>query len=226
MPGKTKIIAIDGPSSSGKGTLAKRIAAHFKVPHLNTGAIYRLIALRAIESGLEPDLKSNNYQTFEAQISDLINNITENHLDNPKLFNEEIGKIASIIAKSQTLRKSIFSWQQDFITTSCQNFGGCVLDGRDTTSVIAPNADYKFFVTADAEVRAKRRVKQLQKNKQPANYQEILDKLKERDENDLGRKESPLIITKDAHVIDSSDLSIEQCLEKTLEIIKSTTTRS
>ncbi len=202
------VIAIDGPSASGKGTLAKKIAAHFGLAYLNTGALYRLVALRVIEKKIDP----NN---FDDKISDLTQLISESELENEKLFGEDVGAVASIIAKNKKLRAALFDFQLRFIAESKEQKNGCVLDGRDTTTVICPAADYKFFVTADVEIRAKRRFAQLPN----ASYEKILAQLKKRDENDFNRPESPLKIAADAVVIDNGNLSIEEGFQKMLHLI-------
>ncbi len=201
---KNLVIAIDGPSASGKGTLAKKIAAHFGLPYLNTGALYRLVAWRVMEQKIEPS-------EFEKHIGELVKNISESDLEPEELFSEKVGAVASIIAKNPKLRAALFDLQRDFVT----NEKGAVLDGRDTTTVIAVDADFKFFVTADVEIRAQRRFNQLQ-----TDYEEILAQLKRRDENDFGRADAPLQIAKDAVVIDNGNLSIEEGFQKILEIIK------
>lgn len=205
---KNLLIAIDGPSASGKGTLAKKIAAHFGLAYLNTGAIYRLIALRAIEQKIDV----NN---FEDQIPALTKNISESDLENEKLFGEDVGAVASVIAKNKKLRSSIFDFQRDFIAKGKKEKNGCVLDGRDTTTVICPDADFKFFVTADVEIRAQRRFAQIK-----TSYEEILSQLKTRDDNDLNRADSPLKQAPDAHLIDNGKLSIEEGFQKILSIIQ------
>lgn len=200
---KKLVIAIDGPSASGKGTLAKKLAAHFGLPYLNTGALYRLVALRVLERKIDPE----NFENF---IPELVSNISESDLENEILFGEDVGSVASIIAKNPKLRAALFNFQRDFVSSP----KGAVLDGRDTTTVIAADADFKFFVTADVEIRAQRRFAQLQ-----TNYDEILLQLKKRDENDLNRKDAPLTIAKDAVVIDNGSLSIEEGFQKILGII-------
>lgn len=204
---KSLTIAIDGPSASGKGTLAKKLARHFNLPYLNTGALYRLIAFRAMEREIDP----NN---FSNQIKDLVKNITEADLEPDELFSEKVGAVASVIAKNPQLRAALFDFQKNFVEQGRKEKCGAVLDGRDTTTVICPDADYKFFVTADVEIRAKRRFAQLQ-----TNYDEILAQLKKRDENDLNRADAPLKIAADAHIIDNGELSIEEGFQKILAII-------
>ncbi len=200
---KNLVIAIDGPSASGKGTLAKKLAAHFDLPYLNTGALYRLVAWRVMERKIEPS-------EFEKNIGELVKNISESDLELEELFSEKVGAVASIIAKNPKLRAALFDLQRDFVKSE----KGAVLDGRDTTTVIAADADFKFFVTADVEIRAKRRFNQLQ-----SNYEEILAQLKRRDENDFGRADAPLKIAPDAVVIDNGNLTIEESFQKILKII-------
>jgi cytidylate kinase len=204
MP-KPLVIAIDGPSASGKGTIAKKLAKYFNLPYLNTGALYRFFALKLIEN-------SYNINEIENYISPIGEKLDISDLENEKLFSEEVGVVASKIAKNQKLRNYLLDFQKNF-TNSTQ---GAVLDGRDTTSVIAREADFKFYITAKIEIRAKRRYDQLK-----TSYEEILNNLKVRDENDISRKESPLIIVKDAIIIDNSDLSIHETFEHVLKIIES-----
>jgi len=204
------IIAIDGPSASGKGTLAKMLANHFALPYLNTGALYRGVALQIIEQNL-------NLENFENYMFDLVQNLTNLDLDNPSLFDEKTGAMASIIAKSFKFRNLLLDFQNNFVKNSVDNNMGCVLDGRDTTTVICPDADIKFFITADVEIRATRRFNQ----QQEFSYQEILQQLKDRDFNDFNRQVAPLKITKDAKIIDNGNLTIEQGFQQALSYINS-----
>lgn len=205
-------IAIDGPSASGKGTLAKKVATYFDLPYLNTGALYRLVALRVFQRNI--DVKD-----FDGKIADLVDNITELDLESEELFTEKTGAIASVIAKNSSLRAALFGFQKDFVSKGHSEKGGVVIEGRDTTTVICPDANYKFFVTADVEIRAQRRFNQL-KFDQDISFTDILTQLKTRDENDLNRKDSPLKIAEDAVVIDNGNLSVEEGFQKILEIIK------
>lgn len=201
---KNLVIAIDGPSASGKGTLAKKIAKHFNLPYLNTGALYRLIAYRAIKQSLDNNLDNHAIDLLTKNLQ-----IDSNELENEELFSEKVAKIASILAKESKVRSALFDFQKQFIITGKQKFGGAVLDGRDTTTVICPDANYKFFITAAVEIRAKRRFDQLKSQNLKSDYQEILNQLKQRDQNDYQRKEAPLKIASDAIIIDNSNLSIE-----------------
>lgn len=209
------VIAIDGPSASGKGTLAKKLADYFKIPYLNTGALYRLVAWRLNEAKISPEEVALNLDSLIKK-----NPISEVDLEKEELFSEEIGAIASKIARNQELRKALFDLQRDFATNGKKQFGGAVLDGRDTTTIICPDAEYKFFVTALVEVRAKRRFEQLQKKGEKVEFAEILQQLKIRDENDFNRKDAPLIQAKDAVLIDTSNFSVEESVSQMLTTIE------
>ncbi len=208
------LIAIDGPSSSGKGTIAKKIATHFNLPCLNTGALYRGIAFLALQEGLD-------LQQDQEKIIPLCQNLTDLDLESSKLHNEEIGKAASIVATNPNIRIAIFDLQRNFALNGLQQNGGAVLEGRDIGTVICPDANYKFFITATAEVRAQRRFKQLQENGLKADYDLILQQLKTRDEQDKNRAISPLKKADDAIEIDTSNMSIENVLAKMLEVVSS-----
>jgi len=205
---KKIVIAIDGPSASGKGTLAKKLASHFNLAYLNTGAIYRMIAYRMIKKNIIID-------DLEFHLNQLTKNISEQDLENSELFSEEVGALASMIAKNQKLRDSLFLFQKNFVEQGKIEKNGAVLDGRDTTSIICPDANYKFFITADVKIRAKRR-----HNQDPnSSYSKILEQLKIRDHNDFNRVYAPLKIVDDAIVIDNGNLTIEQSFELLLENI-------
>lgn len=210
---KPLVIAIDGPSASGKGTIAKKLAAEFDLPFLNTGALYRLVAYRAVLQQIDPS-EINPY------LNELTENISEEALENSALFDEEVGAVASLIAKNPALRSKLFLQQKNFITKGKKERGGAVLDGRDTTTVICPDADYKFFITASVETRAKRRFTQLQAKGENVSYEEILAQLTLRDKNDKTRKDSPLLIARDAIVIDNSNINAEETFAKALSFIK------
>jgi cytidylate kinase len=206
---KKLVIAIDGPSASGKGTLAKKIAQHFDLSYLNTGAIYRAVALKMISLKI-------TFDDFEQNIPNLIADISEADLEKEELFDEVVGVTASIIAKSFKLRNALFNFQKNFVEEGKKNKNGCVLDGRDTTTIICPDADFKFFVTADVEIRAKRRSQQI-----GGDFEEILQQLKKRDENDFNRQVAPLKIADGAFIINNGDLTIEEGFQQALQIINS-----
>ncbi len=206
---KKLVIAIDGPSASGKGTLAKKIAQHFDLAYLNTGAIYRAVALKMISLKI-------TFDDFEQNIFNLIANISEADFEKEELFDEVVGATASIIAKNLKLRNALFDFQKNFVEEGKKNKNGCVLDGRDTTTIICPDADFKFFVTADVEIRAKRRSQQI-----GGDFEEILQQLKKRDENDFNRQIAPLKIADGAFIINNGNLTIEEGFQQVLQIINS-----
>lgn len=206
---KKLVIAIDGPSASGKGTLAKKIAQHFDLAYLNTGAIYRAVALKMISLKI-------SFDDFEQNISNLIADISEADLEKEELFDEVVGATASIIAKSFKLRDALFNFQKNFVEDGKKNKNGCALDGRDTTTIICPDADFKFFITADVEIRAKRRSQQI-----GGDFEEILQQLKKRDDNDFNRQIAPLKIADGAIIINNGNLTIEEGFQQALQIINS-----
>ncbi len=212
MTKKPLLIAIDGPSASGKGSLATKLAGHFNLPHLNTGALYRAVAWRLIVNKI-------SLTEFAQNIDFLTKNLENDDLENNELFNEKTGEIASIIAKNPSLRQKLVKLQHDFIENGILRFNGAVLDGRDIASKIMPQASYKFFITAPVEERAKRRFKQLCDNGNQANYDEILAQLKARDENDKNRANSPLVIDENAIIIDNGNLTAQETLAKALSYI-------
>jgi len=206
---KKLVIAIDGPSASGKGTLAKKIAQHFDLAYLNTGAIYRAVALKMISLKI-------SFDDFEQNIPNLIADISEADLEKEELFDEVVGATASIIAKSFQLRDALFNFQKNFVEDGKKNKMGCALDGRDTTTIICPDADFKFFITADVEIRAKRRSQQI-----GGDFEEILQQLKKRDDNDFNRQIAPLKIADGAFIINNGNLTIEAGFQQALQIINS-----
>ncbi len=202
------IVAIDGPASSGKGTIAKLIANHFNLPYLNTGALYRKLAFDA--SNLDFNLEKD-----EDKIIELITKINLEDLEAKELHNEIVGKNASIIAKNQKIRLALQKLQKDFANQD----SGSVMDGRDMGTVICPDADYKFFITASLKERARRRYLQLSKKNSQIKEQDILQDLEDRDNRDKNRTSSPLIIANDAITIDTSRLTIEEVFNLTLKYI-------
>lgn len=209
---KKLLIAIDGPSASGKGSLAEKLADHFGLSYLNTGALYRICANRYRQF----DLTEEN---FEENIARLVDKIDQENFENEVLFTEEVGQIASVIARNAKLRAALFEFQKKFIEDSIRGSNGAAIDGRDVASVIMPQANYKFFVTASVEERAKRRFLQLQDKGDDVTLEEILTQLKSRDDSDKNRANSPLTLDPDAILIDNSSMTKAQTLAKVLECI-------
>ena len=197
MQDKAFIIAIDGPAASGKGTLARNLAAHYNFHHLDTGLTYRAVAKALIDQGLPLD--DEGIATSAAQKLDL------KGLDRTVLSAHEIGEAASKVAVMQNVRRALVEAQRKFADT----LPGTVLDGRDIGTVVCPDAPVKLYITASAEVRAERRYQEMRAKNADADYNEVLDDLKRRDERDMNREASPLKPAHDAHLIDTSKMSIE-----------------
>ena len=201
------IIAVDGPVAAGKGTLARRIASHFGLRYLDTGALYRAVGLYMLRADQDP-----NDQEAAAIAATHVGEIDP---ADPALRDEETGKAASVVAVNQGVRDALLDYQRNIAKSP----EGAVLDGRDIGTVVCPDADVKLFVTASAEVRAQRRFQELTAKGQSVTYEEILEDLKVRDARDSGRKSAPLAKADDAHLLDTTKLDIEAALEKAVEII-------
>ncbi|ENN92810.1 (d)CMP kinase [Bartonella bovis] len=197
---KPFVIAIDGPAASGKGTLARKIATHYHLHHLDTGLTYRGVAYVLLQQGLALDDETNAI-TYATKLD-------FKTLDSNLLSSHEIGEAASKIATIVAVREILVAKQRNFAKT----LPGSVLDGRDIGTVVCPDANIKFYVFANAQIRAKRRYQEILKKGTQANYHEILANLKQRDRRDLTRKQSPLKPAKNAHLLDTSELSIEEAL--------------
>ncbi|EYS90891.1 cytidylate kinase [Bartonella bacilliformis str. Heidi Mejia] len=201
------VIAIDGPAASGKGTLARKIAAHYHFHHLDTGLTYRSVAHALLQQGLTYDDETS--AIAHAKKLDL-------NILNPNLLNaHEIGEAASKIATIPAVRKILVAKQRDFIKIS----PGSVLDGRDIGTVVCPDADIKFYIVANIQTRAKRRYQEILKRGRQADYQRILADLKQRDERDMTRQQSPLKSAENAHLLDTSELSIEEAFAAACTLI-------
>ncbi|MDA7705213.1 (d)CMP kinase [Rickettsiales bacterium] len=193
---KKLLIAIDGPSSSGKSTIAKNLSNFYQIPFLNTGSLYRALAFLAYKNNLSEDKID--------KIANLADQIHKLDLDSPEIHNEEIGKFASKIAQKPIIRKALFDLQINFKENSLNQYNGAILEGRDIGTIICPEADFKFFIVVDVQIRAKRRFEQLQKLNPTIEYENILKDLQKRDYDDKNRKIAPLIKADNAVEIDNS----------------------
>lgn len=207
-------IAIDGPAASGKGTVAKKVAAYYGLNCLDTGKLYRLVAYNFLKE--EPNFNGiiDDFIIHKATL--IAKNINHTQLTLPELEDEEVGKTASMLSCIKGVRDNLYSFQVNFAKN------GAVLDGRDIGTVILPNADFKFFITADVEIRAIRRfnqIKGLQNSNKLFTYEQILKDLTLRDRQDISRTLAPLNIAKDAHVIDTTNLSPDEVVAKIVGII-------
>lgn len=191
------IIAIDGPAASGKGTIARRLAEHFGLPHLDTGLIYRATARTVLDWGDRLD----DIQRAVAAARGLA--LTD--FDEERLRGAQMGEAASVVAAMPQVRAELIDLQKRFAARP----GGAVLDGRDIGTVICPQADVKIFVTASPEVRAQRRALELRSRGERITYEDVLADIRRRDERDAGRSAAPLRQAGDAVLLDTSDLDIE-----------------
>jgi cytidylate kinase len=201
------VIAVDGPAASGKGTIARALAEHYGLPHMDTGLLYRAAALNLWRWGGDP---GNEFEAVRAA--------QELNLDagDPELRSEPVSQIASAISAYPQVRAMLLQRQQDFAGQP----GGAVLDGRDIGTVIAPGADVKLFVTASAEVRAERRMKELEGRGMHAQYEDVLADIHARDERDSGRDTAPLRQAADALRLDTSDLDVTQAVAEALRMVE------
>lgn len=202
------IIAIDGPAASGKGTIGKRLAAHYRFRHLDTGLIYRAVAKMLMDAGTA--LEDSAAATAAATALDL------SQFDEQALKSHAVGEAASRIAGFPDVRAAVLHFQRAFAGEP----PGAVLDGRDIGTVIAPEAEVKIFVTALPEVRAKRRLLELQALGQIVNEAEILADVLRRDERDTTRAVSPLKMAADAHLLDTTHLDIDAAVRAAVDIVE------
>jgi cytidylate kinase len=204
------IITVDGPAASGKGTLARRLAAHYGLPHLDTGLLYRGVAFLVI------DRKQPLDDAAAAEAA--ANTLDLSKLNPDALRAAGIGEAASRVAAMPGVRAALLKMQQDF----ARQPGGAVLDGRDAGTVIAPEAEVKLFVTASPEVRAKRRHIELATRREPAEFCEVISDIRKRDERDSGRSAAPLKPAPDAVLLDTTQLDIEAAFRAALAIVEAT----
>jgi CMP/dCMP kinase len=208
---KRKIkVAIDSPAAAGAGTQAKLIAKHYNLFYLDTGKIYRLIANIKLQKPSE-----FNYTIIKQKMKKL--NIKD--LNNKKLLSDEIGVMASIISKNKKIRKLVHAFQIKSAYKPPKKYNGSCLDGRDITYKIVPDANFKFFITANAKTRAMRRFKELKNLNKKISFHEVLKSIKKRDKSDYNRKISPLKKTKDSILINTTNLTKRACFLKIKQIM-------
>lgn len=200
------IIAIDGPAASGKGTLAKRLAAHYGLRHLDTGLLYRAVALAVLDGGHTPQDRDKAIEAAKA--------IDPSRFDETKLKRYDVGEAASVVSAIPEVRAALFNFQQEFAAAP----PGAVVDGRDIGTVICPNAEVKIFVTASPEVRAHRRTMELRGRGERADEAAVLADIRARDERDRSRATAPLVQAADAVLLDTSALDIEGSFQAALAL--------
>ncbi len=205
---RTIVIAVDGPAASGKGTIARALAAHFGLPHMDTGMLYRAVAVSLNRFGGDPGVE------FEAVRA--VAGLMQVDADDPELRSELAGSVASRISAYPGVRAALIERQREFAGQA----GGAVLDGRDVGTVIAPDATAKLFVTASAEVRARRRMAELEARGAKAHYDDVLIDIKARDERDAGRETAPLARAKDADLLDTSEMDVDSAVAKAIALVE------
>ncbi|GAB5349454.1 (d)CMP kinase [Alteriqipengyuania sp. 357] len=201
------IIAVDGPTASGKGTLATAIARHFGLPCLDTGLLYRAVGRRVQLADGDPDDAAD--ALAGADFPDTL-------LADPELRSEVTGSYASRVSVHPGVRQALFDRQRSF----AQQEGGAVLDGRDIGTVICPDADVKLFVTASLDARTDRRFAELKSHGRDVTRQEVHDQIARRDERDMGRKDAPLKPAEDAYILDTTALDKDASIEAAIAIVK------
>jgi CMP/dCMP kinase len=202
------IIAIDGPAASGKGTLAKRLAAQYGLRHLDTGLIYRAVAKSLLDAGHSPGNRARALAAAEA--------LDPGRFDEAALKSQAVGEAASQVSAIAEVRRALLAFQRGFGRTP----PGAVLDGRDIGTVIFPDADVKIFVTATPQVRARRRAVELQAAGGKVNEPEVLADILRRDERDTSRAAAPLKPAPDAHLLDTTHLDIDAAFRAAIDIVE------
>ena len=214
------IIAIDGSSASGKGTLAANLMKFFDAAYLDTGALYRAVGLTLLRRGDSPEDAEMALEAALMLSSDSILSLQKN----PDIRTPEVASAASKISAVPAVRQALFDFQRDFAMHPVKEDGKpakvAILDGRDIGTVVCPEAEIKLFLTASAEVRAKRRLKDLQLKGISAIYDVVLSEIKERDARDAQRAVAPTKPAEDAFILDTSDLNASEVLERVLEYIR------
>jgi cytidylate kinase len=201
------IIAIDGPAASGKGTLAKRLATHYGLPHLDTGLLYRAVARARLDEG--KDLAD------EAAAEEAALSLDPRLLQDTRLRGAEMGDAASLVSAYQPVRDALLAFQREFAGQAT----GAVLDGRDIGTVVCPLAEVKLFVTATPEERARRRHLELLARGEAAEFRAILEDIRRRDERDANRSTSPLKAAPDAVVLDTTSLDADAAFRAAIEVV-------
>ena len=201
------IVAVDGPAASGKGTIARAVAAHFGLPHLDTGLLYRAVGLNLLAWGGDPESEFSALRACDFSQIDF---------SDPELKSEAVGGIASRISVYPSVRTALVERQRQFADQE----GGAVLDGRDIGTIIVPNADAKLFVTARPEIRAQRRFEELKRMGLNVHLPDVLADIQARDARDSGRAAAPLVMADDAILIDTSDLSLDGAVETAIAAVR------
>ncbi|PZO88937.1 MAG: (d)CMP kinase [Micavibrio aeruginosavorus] len=210
------VIAIDGPAASGKGTLARKLAAELGFAYLDTGALYRCVGKAVLDAGGNPADESAAIVAAKS----LQQTLKPQDLQNPDLRTDTVGSAASNVAKFPAVRQALFEFQRNFAKTPQQGYGGVILDGRDIGTVIAPDADVKLFVTASVEERTKRRLAELTGKGIETDFETVLADMKQRDERDSARDTAPLKPADNAVLVDTSTMDAQSVMDYALSLIR------
>lgn len=205
------VIAIDGPAAAGKGTLARKLSSHYGFAYLDTGSLYRAVGQAVRDQGLDP---SNAEAALKAAQT-----LDVSKIDERAIRTREAGEAASVVAVMQPVRDAILQFQRDFASNPPGGLAGAVLDGRDIGTVVCPQADVKIYVTASPEIRAHRRWLELKTSGSDVSEAQVLEDTRERDRRDSGRATSPMRPAEDAHLLDTTNLSIEAAFGEAVRII-------
>ena len=216
MPDAPVVVAIDGPAASGKGTVARRLAAHLGFAHLDTGLLYRAVARRVIDAGGDP--------ADGAAAAHAARNLTAGELAGKGLRDEAVTAAASVVAADAGVRAALLDFQRAFAAAPPDGASGAVLDGRDIGTVICPDAPVKLFLEASPEVRARRRVRELRERGSGGIYAAVLRNMEARDARDRGRAAAPLAPAEDAFVIDTSTMDADEVFREALAHFDAQTT--
>jgi cytidylate kinase len=202
------IIAVDGPAASGKGTLGKKLAAHYGLRHLDTGLLYRAVAKAVLDGGYKPGDHAHAVAAAKA--------LDPSRFDEIALKSQQVGEAASVVSAIPEVRSALLDFQRQFAATA----PGAVLDGRDIGTVICPDADVKIFVTASPEERARRRTLEFQSRGEAIAEAEVLADILRRDERDRNRAAAPLIQAPDAHLLDTTTMGVAAVLKAAIELVE------
>ncbi len=208
------IIAIDGPAAAGKGTLARRLAKHLNFAYLDTGSLYRAVGLKL--------LRQNKSASDQAAALDAVRTLTPEDLQDPSLRDDAVAAMASGVAVLPEVRAALLGFQRNFaLSPPVDGARGSILDGRDTGTVVCPDADLKLFVTADVTARATRRFQELETAGQDVRFQTVLDEMIARDARDSKRSAAPLTRAQDAHLLDTTNSDIDSVFQTALKLVSS-----
>ena len=215
---KNIVIAIDGPAGAGKSTIAKEVAKLLLIEYIDTGAMYRALTLKVLNHGLDPKSSNDIINIMKSTTIDFRNNhifLDDNNVDK-EIRENRINTNVSHIAAIKEIREEMVRIQQEMSKTK-----SVIMDGRDIGTVVLPNADFKFFITASVEERAKRRYLELsEKNEANVSLEQIKKEIENRDEIDSTRENSPLVKSEDAYLLDNTNMSVEDCVKKIISIVK------